>query len=497
MRSKRLKLNTISSLLLQITTIICGFILPRLILNRYGSEVNGLVNSITQFLAIISFFELGMGAVVQSALYKPLADNDNNEISKIVSSAEKFFRMLAKILLVYVIILVVAYPLLTKSSFDFKYTAFLILAMSISSFAQYYFGITNNIILSADQKGYIHFFSQTISIIANTFLCAILIRLGFGIQIVKLGTSLIYLVRPLFLSWYVRKNYSINHKIKYDKEPISQKWNGIAQHLAGYVLDSTDIIVLTLLSTLENVSIYSVYHLVVFGVKQLLIATTNGIQSVVGELWAKKELKELNRFFGVVEWTIHSFSIFAFGCTSVLIVPFVMVYTKEVNDANYYVPIFAFLITLAHLAHCLKTPYQIVIIACNHFKQTQKCFIIAAIINIVVSIITVRLWGIIGVAIGTLVAMAYQTVWMIIYNIKGLFHWPWRNTMKQIITDLIVFCIGMGISRVFVLSELTFFSWFLLAIKVAIVWAFVFLFVNFFLYRENITTIWKKLLHRS
>ena len=102
-RKEKLLLNTISSLSFQITTIICGFILPRLILNSYGSEVNGLINSITQFLGIISFLELGVGAVIQSSLYKPLAVNDQEQVSKVVVSGQKFFSKLALILLIYVI----------------------------------------------------------------------------------------------------------------------------------------------------------------------------------------------------------------------------------------------------------------------------------------------------------------------------------------------------------------------------------------------------------
>ena len=53
MREKRLFYNTISSLVFQVTTIICGFILPRLILNVFGSEVNGLLNSIAQTYLVI------------------------------------------------------------------------------------------------------------------------------------------------------------------------------------------------------------------------------------------------------------------------------------------------------------------------------------------------------------------------------------------------------------------------------------------------------------
>ena len=106
MRKKRLVYNTVSSLVYQVITIICGFVLPRLILGAFGSNVNGLVNSIVQFLGIISFLELGVGAVVQSSLYKPLAENKRDDVSKIISSANKFFRRLGQILAVYVVILI-------------------------------------------------------------------------------------------------------------------------------------------------------------------------------------------------------------------------------------------------------------------------------------------------------------------------------------------------------------------------------------------------------
>ena len=65
MRGKRLVFNTISSLTYQVIALICGLILPRAILGAFGTEVNGLVNSINQFLGIISFLDLGGGGVIQ------------------------------------------------------------------------------------------------------------------------------------------------------------------------------------------------------------------------------------------------------------------------------------------------------------------------------------------------------------------------------------------------------------------------------------------------
>lgn len=486
MRKKRLVYNTVSSLVYQVTTIICGFVLPRLILGAFGSNVNGLVNSIVQFLGIISFLELGVGAVVQSSLYKPLAENKRDDVSKIISSANKFFRKLGQILAVYVVILILFYPLFAAKEFGFCYIATLIVAISISSFAQYYFGIVNRLLLTADQRGYVQYTAQTIAVLGNTISCYILIAFGCSIQIVKLVTSIIYLIQPFAIYLYVRKNYQIDKKIKYDKEPIPQKWNGIAQHVAAVILDGTDTVVLTMFATLADVSIYSVYFLVVKGVKQLFMSMTNGITSLIGELWARQELAELKKTFEWTEWIIHTGTIFVFGVTAVLIVPFIRVYTLGIHDADYIQPLFAALIVAANATHCLRLPYNIMILAAGHYKQTQNNYIIAAIINIVVSVLAVRVWGLIGVAIGTLMAMGYQTVWMAWYNSKNLIRWPFSKFMKQMTIDIISVILCCAITQFFSMTLVSYLGWVIVAIKVTVTWGVIILIVNLIFYREKV-----------
>lgn len=495
-RDKKLALNTITSLGLQVVSVICGFILPRLILESFGSDVNGLVNSITQFLGVITLLDLGVGAVVQSALYKPLADNNTNMISKIYVSANKFFRRLAEILLVYVVLLMIFYPMLVNKSFGHMYTALLIAAICISSFAQYYFGIVNSLLLNADQRGYIQYVAQIITLILNTFACYIIIKLGASIQIVKLTTSLIFLLRPLFLVFYVKKHYSIDPKITYTDEPIKQKWNGMAQHFASYVLNGTDNIVLTMFSTLGNVSIYSVYNVVIIGVKNALLSVTNGFQSLIGEMLAKKETMKLNAFFGFVEWFLHTGTTLVFGCTGVLIVDFVRVYTYGINDADYIQPLFAVLITIANAGHCLRLPYNILILAAGHYKQTQSNYIIAMILNIVVSIATVKMWGLVGVAIGTLIAMAYQTVWMAKYDSKNIICWPFKNFLKQCGIDAITVIIASLATFKIPMLSVSYVSWFLLAIEVFGIWLIISIVINTIFYRERVLSIFIRVKRR-
>lgn len=228
MENRYLAWNTVSSLVFQVVAILSGFILPRLILQSFGTEVNGLVNSIMQFLQFVVFLEMGIGAVIQSELYKPLTDGNTKKISEIITSADKFFKNLGRVTIVYIIILMFLYPVLIDEQFNFIYIATLILAMSINTVSQYFFGIVNSILITSDQRGYIQYNLQTGTMILNTIAVILLIYFGASIHFVKFTTSFIYLLRPLLLSLYVNRNYDLNRHAKYEKEPISQ--NGTELH---------------------------------------------------------------------------------------------------------------------------------------------------------------------------------------------------------------------------------------------------------------------------
>lgn len=492
MRTKKLVYNTISSWIYEVLAIVSSLILPRIFLAFYGSEVNGLVQSITQFLSIISFMQLGIGAVIQASLYKPLVNGDNEEISRVITSANKFFRKIGVVLIFYSIVLIFIYPKITHNVFCFREVALLIFAISLNLFVQYYFGLVDIILLIADQKGYINYCGSIISLIFNTGVCVILIYAGCSIQSVKIVSSFILLIKPIYNRIYINKHYSINRRMIYSGEPIKQKWNGIAQHISSVVLDNTDTIVLTMFSTLSNVSIYGVYHMVIYGVKTLFTSVSNGIEAILGELWAKDNKLELSDFFEWIEWAIHNLVILIFGCTGTLIVPFVMLYTQGINDANYNQFEFAVLIVLAHALHCIRLPYHMMIKASGRFKETQSNYFIAAIINLLVSIITVKLMGLIGVAIGTFIAMLYQTVWMAVYNSKNIFNRSIKKFVKLIMLDSLIVIIAVWIMFMLPMQANTIIKWIFSAVIVFIIWTFIILVMNCIFYKDKVHLLIKK-----
>ena len=421
-------------------------------------------------MSFISFLELGVGAVVQSALYKPLAEKDTEKISQIITSAGKFFRYIAYILLAYVVVLFVAYPFIVNKDFDWLFSALLIGAMSISFFAQYYFGVVDRLLLTADQKGYIQYIAQIITLVLNTGICVLLILVGASIQIVKLTSSLIFLLRPVFLRIYVNKHYQINRKSKYESEPIKQKWNGIAQHISAVVLNNTDIVVLTLLSSLSNVSVYSVYHLVTFGMKNMLVSVTSGMGALLGDEYARNETDKLNRTFDIFEWIMHFLTILLFTVTAFLIVPFVRVYTRGITDTNYIHPVFSIIMVIAYAVICLQLPYNTMIHHAGHFKQTQLFSILEAVINVVTSVILVYFYGLIGVAIGTLAAVTFRLVYLVIYLTKRILNRSIFYFLKILGIDLVflaaAICTFVFIPFPFHWESTSYAEWIVLALEV-------------------------------
>lgn len=483
--------NTATSLILQIVTLASGFIMPRLFLSHYGTEVNGVVQSITQFLGIINLAEMGIGQVIHSALYHPLATNDKKLISKIVASGQRFYRKIAIILLLYVIGLIIIYPLLIARSFDWIFTTTLILSLSVSLFSQYLLGNNDRTLLSADQKSYVINALQIVLSFINIFVSIVLVKNGFSIQFVKLVSSLVFLIKPILGRIYINANYTIDRKIKYDVEPIKEKWSGSAQFFMAFILDGTDNIVLTLFSTLQNISIYSVYYMVISGVRMIHQSLTAGLQSYMGNLWALQNKNRLESTYTSMEFGIHTMNVFLFGCTAVLIVPFINVYTAGIVDAEYNQPAFAVLLTFAYLATCLKTTYNIVILAAGHFRQTQICHIVAAILNISISIAVVYWLGLVGVAIGTLVAMVFQLIWMGVYVSKHLIQRSVFHLFKRIAVDCACLCLIFISTYGIYLSSLTYGSWIWMALKVVCVSLLDIFILSYVFYPKNCKSLFR------
>lgn len=487
MRSKKALMNTTTSLLLQFVTVISGFIVPRIIIGTYGSDVNGLTASITQFLGYIALFEAGVGGVVRAAMYKPLAHKDMTKLSGIVRATESFFRKIALIFVGYMLVLAAAFPVLVNNSFDWMFTASLVVIIGISTFAQYYFGMTYTVLLYADQRRYVTSYLQIFTIILNAVLVVIFAKLGASIHWLKLGTAAVYVLRPIILNWYVKREYKLDKKAKPDTQAIKQRWDGLGHHIAYFVNLNADVVILTLVSKISSafsiaeVSVYTVYHAVVYGIVNITGSVSTGMEAGFGNMIAKGEKENLNKKFALYEFIYYTIVTVMFTCAGILILPFVKVYTSGVTDVNYIRPVFAYIIVLAYAAYAIRSPYNTLTLAAGHYKQTRNGAFVEAGINVVVSVVCVFVWGIVGVAIGTLAAMTFRTVQYAWYLSENILKRSFMVFVKRVVVAVLISAVSIFLVSILPkVAVVSYATWILFAVETAVVVAtitFVFSFV--------------------
>ena len=491
MRSKKAIKNIITSVLQQIISFVCGLIVPRSIIMAFGSSVNGLISSITQFLSYISLLEAGIGPVIKAALYKPIAKKDKYEIEKILKSSQRFFRVISGIFIIYLIILCFVYPLIVANQFDFWFTMSLIIIISISTFAEYFFGMVYKLYIQAEQKTYITSVIQTGTIILNAIMIIVLIKFNASIQIVKLASAFVFVLRPIIQNIYVKKKYNINLKEVKEKYTLKQKWDGLAQHIAAVVHSSTDIAVLTVFTNTAEVSVYTVYLSIINGVKNTVQAFTGGIDASFGDMIVRREKENLNKSFKTYELFYYTLITIVYIVTMILILPFVSVYTRGITDINYYRPTFAILIIVAELFWSIRLPYSSITLAAGHFKETRKGAWLEAFLNLSISVILVFKFGMIGVAIGTLIAMLVRTVEFIYHSSKYILERKIWDSAKRMILLLVetILLVPIGMFMCNRYNVDSYISWVIMAIIVTISVGLVVIIVNSIIYKKDVKSL--------
>ncbi len=438
------KLNILTTLLNQIVTTACGIVIPRVLLQAFGSETYGITVSITQFLSYITLLEGGIGGVARGKLYGPLARKDSYEISAVYHAVRRFFRYVAAAFVLYSLILGVVYhDMAHVRLFSRGYIFCLVLVIGLSTLAKYMGGLANLTLLVADQKQYVNNYIAIGITLANTAAIIILVRLQCGIIWVKLGSSLIFVLRPVLYAAYTRRHYHLPEVGK-NEAVLEQKWTGVGQHIAYFLHTNTDIVLLTLFANARLVAVYSVYNLVIGSIRALTEAFTGGMEAAFGETIAKNERGELRRLYRRYKVLISAVTVTLFCCTGTLIVPFVQLYTAGITDADYVQPLFAVVLLLAEAVNCLMLPCTSLPVAANHLKQTKWGAYGEAILNIVLSCVLIRRSPLLGVAAGTLAATLFRGIFYMRYAAKHILHIPVRGMAAAFAGTLVL--LGLGIA---------------------------------------------------
>ena len=434
---KSLSKNMSMTIITRIVTLITGLIVQQRILVAYGSSLNGLTSSITQVMSYLVILEAGLGTASVQALYSPLSCKDWDKVSGIITATGREYKKISVIFFFSLGVASALIPLAVSGQVEFVVASALTLITGGSYVVSYILGGKYKALLNADRKLYILCISDCVSIVLSCILRVIALVLGYDIIVVQLLNLACVIVKNICYVSYVKKKYvHINYLKKPDYLAVNKRWNALIHSLAGLIVNHTDILILTIFADLKIVSLYSVYNMVFSQLSTTVQSTfMQAPQANFGYLYNSNK-KEYERYYGIYE---TGFSIFLFIITNIaliMILPFISIYTRGVNDVQYidrYLPI---LFALILLMNQIRIPALVTINVAGAFKETQNGAIIEALINIVISLLLFFFTplGLYGLLLGTVCSYVFRTSDVFIFVYKYLIE---RN-IKKIVKMMLV-----------------------------------------------------------
>ena len=449
MKGKRTFYNIAFGLLSQLLVMAFGLIIPRLFILSYGSEVNGFMSSIAQIFIYMTILEAGVGLASIQALYKPISADNKDEMNGILAATSKYYKKTGIYYLIGVIVMAIVYPIFIKSSISNINVFLVIFFTGLVGVVNFYYQAKFKTLLTAEGKSYIVTNATMIATTLSNLVKIALIYMGYNIVLIQLSFFVINLVQIIIINVYIKKNYKwIDLSVKPNYGAISQKNSVLVHQISAMVFSNTDVLILSIFCGLKVVSVYVVYNYVFAMITSLISNINTGVLFIFGSSYNEDRNKFL-KLYNAYELYYVAIVFALYSIAYILVLPFMKLYTAGFTDANYINYWLPMLFVAVNLMSCARNPGLNAINIAGHFKKTQLKSIFESTINIVVSLICVKQFGIYGVLIGTIAALLYRTNDIIIYTNKYILKTNPLVTYKRWFVDIVLF-----LSVIFVVTKL-------------------------------------------
>ena len=458
-------LNTLTIIFSQIITIIVGFIIPNFIITFYGSETNGLINTINQIISYFALLQIGLSTAVTYSLYRPLANNNQNETNQILSAASVFYKKSGYFYILFGFITALLFPIFVKSDLYTSQTiSLLIFSMLIPGVLEFFILSKYRILLIADFQNYIISFANIVSLIINLlivfFLSPILNILYLRILMISQNIFSIF-----FIFLFVKRKYpKLNLKENFEKNILNKRWSAFKIQIISIFQQTFPILFISSTIGLNYASVYSIYNMIILGIINIIGLINNSFISIFGQYIAKKDFSGLKRLFNKYVILYYFIISVIYSLIYINFMPFIEIYTRNFIDTNYIDQLLAFLIISESLVSALRAPLGMVINAAGLFKESTKSSLIQLFILISFSIFLGQMFGIYGIIVSSFIAHLYRNFEMLLFVKRNVFE---ISTYKYLLWEfLMIFpiIIVFYFSKFYPLLVINYLDWILFSI---------------------------------
>lgn len=423
-RKKSFMMNAGTSMLSKGVLLIIRFLLRAQFIKILGDEILGYNATFGNILSLLNLSELGIGYAITFKLYKPFAQKKYEEINNYLTIYRNFFRYIMVTMSMMGGVICFFLPLIVKTSYDkWGFLVGIFLLQLGKTVATYTFSY-NKIILNVQEKNYLINFVEL-----GTNLITLIVQF---VSVVILKNYYLYLlvdivgvlVSNIILHFYVRRKYRYIRIVKqktqefyaYIQEIKYSLKDVIIVKLGGYVLNATDYLVISMILGSVYSGFLSNYNLIFSNTQNLILVAMSSVQSIIGNALYKEKKEEVLKI--VIKFTDILSIMATLFCpiAYVLIDDFITLWIGE----QYVLTTWIGLLCSINVAlMLLSNPISLLFGSLGYYHYDKKIIIFSALINIVVSVVLCKEIGVVGVLIGTTIAiLVYWISRVVILNKK-------------------------------------------------------------------------------
>lgn len=400
-------LNSFWATASQLIVVLLGLFSRKVFLNNLGAELLGVNSLFSDVLILFSFADLGFGTAIMFSMYKPIANSDTIKIKSFLLFYKKIYNY---VIISISVISLLFIPFLTEIKTDIPIDDLTIyyIIFQLNNIIQYVWAYRENYVIASQNERLLSAINIIYSILSTiVLLTSVIIYKNFLIYLII--SFVCILLKKILVNVYIVHKYPITRLENASELAKDEKRGVVSKSMALFVtkignlmINQTDSLIVSYAINVIQwgyASNYLVLKRSVFVITDKIYgAILPSMGNLVAEGNREKELQVFFKYDFINAW-IHTFFFISLSCLSS---PFIdLFFGKGMTLSNTFVFVFFF----SAFLDGLRSPVSMLREATGTYEEDKWYTILAAIINLIVSIPLANIFGLSGVFIGTIIAM--------------------------------------------------------------------------------------------
>jgi O-antigen/teichoic acid export membrane protein len=405
-------------LLTQFLTLVLAFASRTVFIKSLGAEYLGLNGLFSNILNALSLAEMGIGTAIAYALYKPIAENDTEQIKSILAFYRKCYFFIGISIIVIGCLTLPFLPYLIKGEVTIPVNIYNVyLCFLANSIIAYFFAHKRTIIDETQNK----YLTTSIDFAINTIVAImqIIILWQFKDYMAFLFARILgTVIGSVIIFIFANKKfpYIMEKAVALSSSAKKKIWSNVSilffHKLGGVVILGTDFLIISVFVGIEAVGIYSNYTLIVGTITTFCNLFIIGADASIGNAIATLTKKEVYVVFRRMAFLIFCIGGLGTVCLVNLLNPFIELWAGKgylLSNSIVYVIVANFFF--------MRNRWLIIAFQndAGVFRPDMYKPLIEIVFNLSLSIFLVRIYGVLGVLIGTLANTFFVCIWVEIY----------------------------------------------------------------------------------